>query len=85
LAIVEHNSCWKGRCSTLIQDAIQEYGIGIVEQAKEVGGFLHRHQGRFLKEDSIRISITKNGTGAKSYQIEKITVDTVDETVQTQQ
>lgn len=80
-AVVElanRNVIWKGRCSTLINDAV-ECGIAIMDSAKIVGGFLHRHQGRFLGEDNVKVTIIDNGTGAKNYKIEKVTVDTVDE------
>ena len=76
--IAEKNTTWKGRCSSLIQNAI-EYNIPLTETAKYVGGFLHRHQGKFLKEDGIKIQIIDNGTGGKTYKICKSTVDTVDE------
>ena len=79
LAIAEKNVYWKGRCSTLVNDAVSEFGIPISESPKQVGGFLHRHQGRFLGVDNVKISIIDNGTGAKTYKIEKFTVDTVDE------
>lgn len=78
IEIANRNNMWKGRCSTLINDATQ-YGIPVVEGAKIVGGFLHRHQGRFLKEDKIKITIIDNGTGPKIYKIEKFTIDTIDE------
>ena len=69
---------WQGRCSQLISDAIK-IDIAITDSAKYVGGFLHRHQGRFLYEDQIKVEIISNGTGAKTYKIYKSTVDTVDE------
>lgn len=75
--IAEANRYWKGRCSSLIQDAI-EYEVAITESAKYVGGFLHKHIGRFLKEDGIKIKIISNGTGGNTYEICKYTVDTVD-------
>jgi hypothetical protein len=78
LEITNHNVLWKGRCSALINDAVQ-YGVPITDSAKIVGGFLHRHQGRFLKEDNVKISIIDNGTGPKIYKIEKFTIDTIDE------
>lgn len=81
IAIAEHNTVWKGRCSTLINDAT-ELGIPITESAKMVGGFLHRHQGRFLQE-CYKVTIIDNGTGGKSYKIQKFTVDTVDENEET--
>lgn len=69
---------WKGRCSWIIQESV-EYDVPIVESAKQVGGFLHRHQGRFLANDGVKISIINNGSGAKTYKICQSTVDTVDE------
>lgn len=69
---------WKGRCSWIIQEAC-EYDVPIVESPKQVGGFLHRHQGRFLANDGVKISIINNGSGAKTYKISRSTVDTVDE------
>lgn len=78
IAIAENNYIWKGRCSTLIQDSVQ-YDKPITDSAKFVGGFLHRHIGRFLVQDGIKISIIENGTGGKTYKICKSTVDTVDE------
>jgi len=79
LAIAKNNKIWKGRCSTLIKDAIEQYNIGIMSDAKSVGIFLHRHQGRFLNLDNIKIKIISNGLGGKIYEIETFTVDTVDE------
>lgn len=76
--IAENNIRWKGRSTAIINDAIS-YGIGITESAMKVGGFMHRHQGRFLKEDHVRVSIIENGTGPKIYRIEKSTIDAIDE------
>ena len=81
LALMKYNSVWKGRCSSIKQDAIM-YGVGLVDEPKHIGGFLHRHQGRFFNIDGIRVKIINNGSGAKTYEIEKVpllTVDTVDE------
>ena len=78
IELANRNVFWKGRCSTLINDAV-ECGIAIMDSAKIVGGFLHRHQGRFLGEDNVKISIIDNGTGPKIYKIEKFTIDTIDE------
>lgn len=78
LEIAKRNITWKGRCGTLINDAT-DYGIAITESPKLVGGFLHRHQGRFLKEDQVKITIIDNGTGPKIYKVEKFTIDTIDE------
>ena len=78
LAMARMYAVWKGRCNSLINEAVQ-YGIPITDSPKAVGGFLHRHQGRFMAEDKIKINIINNGTGGKSYEICKFTVDTVDE------
>ena len=78
LAMARMYAVWRGRCNSLINEAVQ-YGIPITDSPKAVGGFLHRHQGRFMAEDKIKINIINNGTGGKSYEICKFTVDTVDE------
>lgn len=78
IKIIEENGYWKGRCGELIDEATTN-GIALVETPKQIGGFLHRHQGRFLKEDEIQIHIISNGSGGKIYEIRKFTVDTVDD------
>lgn len=77
VAIMEHNTMWKGRCSSLIQDAI-DYDIAITDSPKAVGAFLHRHIGRFLEIDGIKITMISNGTGPKIYKLSKFTIDTID-------
>ena len=69
---------WKGRCGTLINDAIG-YEVAILEGPREVGGFLHRHQGRFLKLDNIQVEILDNGSASKIYKIQKSTIHTIHE------
>lgn len=78
LAIAANNQIWKGRCSTLINDAIG-YEVAITEGPREVGGFLHRHQGRFLDTDNIKIEIIDNGSASKIYKIQKSTIHTIHE------
>lgn len=78
LKIINAEGRWKGRCGELIQKSV-EHDVPIIETAKQVGGFLHRQIGRFLREDGIKILIIKNGTGGTVYEISKSTVDTVDE------
>ena len=78
IMISMNNFMWKGRCSSIVNDAVQ-YNIPITETPKQVGGFLHRHQGRFLQEDHVKVSIIDNGTGPKIYKIEQSTIDTIDE------
>ena len=78
LAIAANNQIWKGRCNTLINDAIG-YEVAITEEPREVGGFLHRHQGRFLDADNIKIEIIDNGSASKIYKIQKSTIHTIHE------
>ena len=80
LEIIEHQTTWKGKCSEIIGEAVQ-LGIGLEENAYQIGGFLHRHVGRFLKEDGIEITFIKNGSGSKIYKIQKQNVDNVDEII----
>lgn len=61
---------WKGKANDLLQEAIL-FGIGLTESPKEIGGFLCRMQGLFLKEDGITLEIINNGTGSKIYKIQK--------------
>lgn len=61
---------WKGRASELIQEGV-DLGIGLVEGAKEIGGFLCKMQGMFMKVDGIKLQVILNGTGPKYYRIEK--------------
>lgn len=74
LEVLDDFPLWKGRCSGLINDAI-ERGIPVTESAKKVGGFLHKHRGRFLGVDGVKVSISDNGSGGKIYKFEKVTVD----------
>ena len=78
LEILNRQTIWRGRCGQLIQDAAVCM-VPIQESAKNVGGFLHRHVGRFLGQDDILVRIIQNGGGSCIYEISKSTVDTVDE------
>jgi hypothetical protein len=77
LEILNRQTIWRGRCGQLIQDAAVCM-VPIQETAKNVGGFLHRHVGRFLGQDDILVRIIQNGGGSCIYEISKSTVDTVD-------
>lgn len=79
IKLVEKRGKWEGRCSRLIDDAL-DIDVAIVEPVKNVGGFLHRHKPRFFAVDHIKVTIIKNGQGGSLYRFEKITVDTVDKT-----
>lgn len=59
---------WKGRASNIIEVAAQ-YGIGLRETNKEIGGFLNKMQGLFMNEDNILIEKINNGTGPWIYKI----------------
>lgn len=65
---------WKGRAGALKEEAVL-WGIPIMESPKEIGGFLHQHISRFLQEDNIVVKIIRNGTGAKTYEFSKYTID----------
>lgn len=78
VVIADQNVFWKGRCTSLINEAIKN-NIPLDIPPKNIGGFLHRHQGRFLSQDGVKIEITDNGTGPKIYKIQKSTIDTIDE------
>jgi len=68
---------WRGRCSQLIEEGVKN-GFAITDTPKFVGGFLNKHMGRFLARDGIQIIAEPNGSGSKSYRIQKTTVGTVD-------
>lgn len=68
LRIAKERGFWKGRASE-IKDLAMDYGIGISETPKLIGGFLHRYDGMFLKKDNVRVKIVKNGSGSKQYEI----------------
>lgn len=78
LTIAEKLSAWRGRCSELIDIAL-DLGVVIEDGPKYVGGFLRRHRVHFQTEDSVEVKPVKNGTGGSEYIIRKTTVDTVDE------
>ena len=78
LKIVEQEGTWRGRCSDLINKAI-DMNIPITDSPKYVGGFMNKHRGRFLKEDGIQVTIIDNGTASKIYKIEKFTIHTIHE------
>lgn len=74
LALMSDCSLWKGRCSSIIDEAVQR-GIPITDTAKAVGGFLHRHQGRMLETDGIKLQIIQHGTASKVYKLTHVDTD----------
>ena len=68
IEIAKNKGCWKGRASDIRSLAL-DYGIGIGETPKLIGGFMHRYVGMFLKCDGIKVKIVQNGTGGKQYEI----------------
>lgn len=85
-AIVEYmkvTSSWKGRCTGLIEE-LAKAGYGIDADPRQVGAFLSKNVGRFMKHDNLVVSIIKNGTGPRIYEIKNAvyansTIDTIDE------
>ena len=73
LELLEENAVWSGRCSMLKDDAIT-LGIPVMESPKVIGGFLHKHRGRFLGVDKVQIIISDKGTASKTYTIKKSTI-----------
>jgi len=59
---------WKGRAGDLIEAALQ-YGLGLRESNKEIGGFLNKMQGLFMSYDEVFVEKVKNGTGPWIYKI----------------
>lgn len=59
---------WRGRSSELIEKAL-DYNIGLVESPKEIGGFMCRMLGLFMKIDGVKVERIKNGTGPYFYRI----------------
>ena len=78
-AVNTNGGKWCGRCSELIDIAVLN-DIALVDTPKKIGLFLKQQQGRFLKEDGIKIYPKPNGTGGKVYVCERSTVDIVDNT-----
>lgn len=76
--IAERLDSWQGRCGGIIEKAI-DFGIGICETPKEIGMFMHKHQGSFLKMDNVKVTIIRNGSASKIYRIEKFTIHTIHE------
>lgn len=78
------NSKLKGRCSFLIEE-LAKANLGVDASPKELGSFLSKNVGRFMKHDGILVNIIKNGTGPRVYEIlknseyAKTTIDTIDE------
>jgi len=76
LEVLKDFPLWKGKCSSLINDAI-ERGIPVVESAWTVGKFLNKHRGRFLAVDGVQMTFLDNGSGGKTYRIQKTNVGNV--------
>lgn len=65
---------WKGRAGALIEEAMN-YGIGLRETNKEIGGFLNKMLGLFYDIDGIQIEKIKNGNGPWIYKIYPVEED----------
>lgn len=80
LKIVEVDDGWHGRCTHLIDKAI-ELGVPVTEDAQEVGFFFRKHIGRFLGVDGILIEKIKNGNAPLIYRLRKKPLITIDGTI----
>lgn len=78
--LIAENGGYKGSCSGII-DMATDLGFPLVTTAKQVGYFINKNRPLFMKYDNIKIDVINNGTGAKTYNITLMTVDTVDGTV----
>lgn len=78
IKLAEQDGGWKGTSKALIEAAVDK-NIAVVDPPKIVGGFLHKHQGRFLKVDRVKVAIMKNGNAGSIYKFTIATIDTIDE------
>lgn len=78
IKLAEQEGGWKGTSKSLIAAAVDK-DIGLLEDSPAVGRFLHKHQGRFLKMDRVKIAIMKNGNAGSIYKFTIATIDTIDE------
>lgn len=63
---------YKGRCSGIIEEAAKK-GVALTSSAKDVGGFISKYIGFFLKED-VLVEKIDNGSASKIYRISKSTI-----------
>ena len=68
IEIVKAEGIWKGRARELTKAAM-EIGVGIEEDSRAVGRFLHRYQGMLLNREKILVKIINNGSGGSIYEI----------------
>jgi len=73
IVALAENGGYKGRCGGIIEEAAK-IGYGITLSNKELGGFLTKHIGRFLKEDQVLIEKIMNGSASSIYKISKSTI-----------
>lgn len=74
VVLIADHGMWRGRCTAIIETATDLGMVGFNAEItpKMMGGFLHRHRGRFMKFDRIQVDIVDNGTGPKVYKIYKV-------------
>lgn len=68
LTIADHGD-FRGKAKDL-KDAAQELGIYLLEDAKEIGGFLHRYQTWFIRFENVKVTIINNGNAPKIYKLQ---------------
>lgn len=57
---------WKGKCQGLIDECARQ-GIGLDASPKQLGAFLSKNSGRFMKHDKILVETRKDGNAGKTY------------------
>lgn len=57
-------------CASSVKDKAREYNLYLLDTAKAIGLFLHKHQNRFTVEDGVKVEIIKNGSGATRYRFQ---------------
>lgn len=68
-----------------LKEAAEEIGIYLLEDAKEIGGFLHRYQNYFIRFENVKVTIISNGNAPKIYKIQvwetidRMTEQTIDD------
>lgn len=68
LKIVEKDN-FKGKAKDLKEKA-EEFGIYLLDDAKTIGGFMHKYQNYFIRYENIKVSIINNGNAPKIYKLQ---------------
>lgn len=69
--LMEKTSGWKGKCQGLI-DECARLEIGMDATPKQLGAFLSKNSGRFMKHDRIIVENRKDGNAGRTYILRRI-------------